>query len=209
MAIPLASFKYAEGVTKWKLQAYRWDLASNEQSAWAPVPQNQQLSNVAFSGELIFEKPLGRSHSPIAIIPYVNTIVEKGFDTETNARLKVGGDAKIAIGDGMNLDVTINPDFSNVEADNIFTNLTRFEVRLPEKRQFFIDNSDLFSSFGSGRVANRFFSRRIGMARDASGNLTETQILGGVRLSGNLNRNWRLGFLNMQTAEEGLLQTTI
>src|SRR5690606_35564824 len=102
----------------------------------------------------------------------------------------------------MNLDITVNPDFSNVEVDNIFTNLTRFEVRLPEKRQFFIDNSDLFSSFGSGRAANPFFSRRIGMARDAEGNLTETRILAGVRLSGNLNRNWRLGFLNMQTAED-------
>jgi hypothetical protein len=202
MAIPLASFKYAEGATKWRLQAFRWNLADNERSAWAPVPQNQQLSNIGFSGELIFEKPLGKSHSPIAIIPYLNTMVEKSFDTKTDAKLKVGGDAKIAIGDGMNLDITVNPDFSNVEVDNIFTNLTRFEVRLPEKRQFFIDNSDLFSSFGSGRAANPFFSRRIGMTRDASGNLTETQILAGVRLSGNLDRNWRLGFLNMQTAED-------
>ena len=61
----------------------------------------------------------------------------------------VGGDAKIAIGDGLNLDLTFNPDFSNVEVDDIFTNLTRFELRLPERRQFFIDNSDLFGSFGN------------------------------------------------------------
>jgi hypothetical protein len=203
MAIPFSSLKYREGVDRWRLQTYRWNISSNEQSAWAKVPQNQQLSNLASAGTLIFEGPLGKSHSPIAVIPYANTIIEKDYvNNDANTRLKVGGDAKIAIGDGMNLDITINPDFSNVEVDNIFTNLTRFEVQLPEKRQFFIDNSDLFSNFGSAQNASPFFSRRIGMARDASGNLTETQILGGLRLSGKLNNNWRLGLLSLQTAED-------
>jgi len=172
MAIPFASLKYKEGVDKWRLQTYRWNISGNEQSAWARVPQNQQLSTLASAGTLIFEEPLGKSHSPIAIIPYANTIIEKDYvANDANIRLKVGGDAKIAIGDGMNLDITVNPDFSNVEVDNIFTNLTRFEVQLPEKRQFFIDNSDLFGNFGSARDASPFFSRRIGMARDASDNL--------------------------------------
>ena len=49
-----------------------------------------------------------------------------------------------------------------IEADELVVNLTRFEVFLPEKRQFFIDNADLFSDFGSTRAANPFFSRRIG-----------------------------------------------
>jgi len=203
MAIPFASLKYKEGVDKWRLQTYRWNISGNEQSAWARVPQNQQLSTLASAGTLIFEEPLGKSHSPIAIIPYANTIIEKDYvANDANIRLKVGGDAKIAIGDGMNLDITVNPDFSNVEVDNIFTNLTRFEVQLPEKRQFFIDNSDLFGNFGSARDASPFFSRRIGMARDASDNLTETQIIGGIRLSGKLNNNWRLGLLSIQTAED-------
>jgi hypothetical protein len=102
----------------------------------------------------------------------------------------------------MNLDITVNPDFSNVEVDDIFTNLTRFEVFLPEKRQFFIDNSDLFGNFGSSRDASPFFSRRIGLARDTSGNLIENRIIGGLRLSGKLNQDWRLGFLNIQSAED-------
>lgn len=76
----------------------------------------------------------------------------------------------------MNLDVTINPDFSNVEVDDSITNLTRFEVSLPEKRQFFIDNSDLFGSFGGNRHANPFFSRRIGIATDSVGNSIENEI---------------------------------
>ena len=103
----------------------------------------------------------------------------------------------------MNLDLTVNPDFSNVEVDDIFTNLTRFELRLPERRQFFIDNNDLFDNFGNSfNEARPFFSRRIGLARNLDGNLIQNQILGGVRLSGKLNEDWRLGVLNIQTAKD-------
>lgn len=203
LAIPLTSFKFEEGETKWRFQSYRFDMQTNERSAWYRVPQNQSIFSLAFMGDMVFEKPLGKSRTPFALIPYVNTIAEKDYirdDGRTN--LKVGGDAKVAIGNGMNLDVTINPDFSNVEVDDIITNLTRFEVSLPEKRQFFIDNSDLFGSFGGGKDANPFFSRRIGIARDSAGNSIENRILGGVRLSGKLNDNWRLGVLSIQTDED-------
>ena len=102
----------------------------------------------------------------------------------------------------MNLDLTVNPDFSNVEVDAIFTNLTRFEVSLPERRQFFIDNADLFGSFGGRRDANPFFSRRIGIAEDTAGNTIENKILAGARFSGKLDENWRLGFFSIQTDED-------
>ena len=203
-AIPFSSIKFREGETSWRVQCYRWDMQTNEQSAWAHVPQNQLLSSLAFMGEMTFEKPLGKSRTPFAIIPYVNALTSKDFsnDTKDNS-FTFGGDAKVAIGNSMNLDITVNPDFSNVEVDDIFTNLTRFEVFLPEKRQFFIDNNDLFGSYGDAyNAANPFFSRRIGLARDTSGNLIENRIIGGVRLSGKLNDTWRLGFLNMQTAED-------
>ena len=195
MAIPLNSFKFKEGETEWNMQCYRWDIQNNEQSAWANVPQNQQLSSLAFMGKMVFEKPLDKSSTPISIIPYINTISEKSFVTEeSNNDFKFGGDAKLAIGNSMNLDITVNPDFSNVEVDNIVTNLTRFEIYLPEKRQFFMDNSDLFSNFGSiYSDARPFFSRRIGLT---------SSILGGVRLSGKVGEDWRVGFLNMQTDED-------
>ena len=109
---------------------------------------------------------------------------------------------KIPIGNGLNLDITLNPDFSNVEVDNIITNLTRFEISLPEKRQFFIDNRDLFESFGSRRDAIPFFSRRIGIAKDSTGTSSRNDILGGIRLSGKLNQNWRIGVLNIQNQED-------
>jgi hypothetical protein len=204
IAIPFTSLKFEEGATHWRFQGYRGDMQTSVQSAWARVPKNQMLSSLAFMGDLYFEKPLGRSQTPISIIPYINTLADKDFMAdESDARLRVGGDIKIAIGNGMNLDLTVNSDFSNVEVDDIFTNLTRFEQFLPEKRQFFIDNSDLFQSFGSVyRDAYPFFSRRIGLARDTAGNLIENRILGGVRLSGKINEDWRLGFLNIQTDED-------
>lgn len=202
-AIPFSSIKFKDGETDWRLQCYRWDIGANEQSAWAHVPQNQLLSSLAFMHKMEFEKPLGKSHTPIAIIPYMNALTSKDFESgNSESKLKFGGDAKLAIGNSMNLDITVIPDFSNVEVDAIYTNLTRFEVFLPEKRQFFIDNSDLFGSFGSNLDANPFFSRRIGLARNSAGNLVENRILGGVRLSGKLNNDWRLGVLNVQTDQD-------
>ncbi|MCL6267951.1 DUF5916 domain-containing protein [Flagellimonas myxillae] len=203
MAIPLTSFKFREGETKWRFNSYRFDLQSNERSNWTIIPQNQWVFNLAFMGDMHFEKPLGKSRTPLALIPYINGISGRDFENDISENnVKVGGDAKIAIGNGMNLDITLNPDFSQVEVDNFITNLTRFEVSLPERRQFFIDNSDLFSTFGGGRDANPFFSRRIGIAKDTDDNTIENKIIGGVRLSGKLNNNLRLGFLNIQTEED-------
>ncbi|NQZ45749.1 MAG: hydrolase [Flavobacteriaceae bacterium] len=203
MAIPLTSFKFKEGETKWRFNSYRLDMQTNERTTWMQIPQNQFIFGLAFMGDMIFEKGLGKSRTPLAIIPYVNGIVARDYENDENLNdFKVGGDAKISIGNSLNLDLTLNPDFSTVEVDNFITNLTRFEVALPERRQFFIDNNDLFGSFGGGRDANPFFSRRIGIARDTADNTIENRIIGGVRLSGKLNNNLRLGFLNIQTEED-------
>ncbi|WP_421824573.1 DUF5916 domain-containing protein [Flagellimonas oceanensis] len=204
VAIPFTSLKFPENSNTWRFRPYRWNNQVNQQDTWVRVPQQQLLSSLADMGELVFEKPLEESRMPIALIPYINVLTDKDHGTDVaNAQFKTGSDAKIAIGNGMNLDLTLNPDFSNVEVDDIFTNLTRFEVRLPEKRQFFIDNSDLFENFGNSfNEAKPFFSRRIGLARDTLGNLIQNDIIGGARLSGKLNKDWRLGILNLQTAKD-------
>ncbi len=204
MAIPFTSIKFRDGATKWRMQIIRWDLKHNEQSAWIRVPQTQLFASLNFMGELRFEKPLGKSKTPLYWIPYVNTINSKDYvNNLAKSQVKVGLDAKIAVGNSMNLDLTLNPDFSNTEVDDIVNNLTRFELRLPEKRQFFIDNNDLFDNFGNFfNEAKPFFSRRIGLAKDTLGNLIQNQIIGGARLSGKLDNNWRLGFLNIQSKED-------
>ena len=203
LKIPLSSIRYSENSTEWGVNVYRSEIASNRTSSWANIPRNQSIAGIAFMKTLKFEKPLQKAKVPFAIIPFSSGIVSKDFDQDiSNSSLSFGGDAKVNIGDGMILDLTLNPDFSQVEVDDQIINLTRFEVRLPEKRQFFIQNSDLFENFGDRWETQPFFSRRIGVAKDLDGNTIENKIVAGARLSGKLNDNLRIGLLNMQTAED-------
>ena len=202
-AIPMSAFKYKEGETRWRFNSYMFDTQSNERTTWIQIPQNQFIFNLAFMGDMVFEKPLGKSKTPISIIPYINTIAVNDYEENKEFfELKAGGDAKISISNSLNLDITVNPDFSQVEADQVVTNLTRFEVNLPEKRQFFIENSDLFADFGNSLDANPFFSRRIGIAKDTTDTYIENDIIGGIRLSGKINTNFRVGLLNIQTKND-------
>lgn len=201
--IPLSAFKYREGETKWRFNSYHFDTKDNERNTWINIPQNQPIFSLAYMGDMIFEKPLGKSKAPISIIPYVNALVGKVYETNTSTSdFKFGGDIKMTLGNSLNLDLTVNPDFSQVEVDQQVVNLTRFEISLPERRQFFIENSDLFSTFGDDRDSNPFFSRRIGIAKDIDGNSIQNDIIAGVRLSGKINSNTRIGVLSMQTAED-------
>lgn len=203
LEIPFSSLKYPENSKVWGFQSYRYDFQRNERSIWTNVDQTQFPINIGYFGELIFEEPLKKNKTPLYLIPYVNGLTSKDFtNSSTNSSFSTGGDLKIAIGTGLNLDVTLNPDFSNVEVDDVITNLTRFEITLPEKRQFFIDNGDLFGSYGSFRDAIPFFSRRIGIQKDTEGNTVQNDIIGGVRLSGKLDENWRLGVLSIQNKED-------
>src|SRR6185436_9273092 len=85
------------------------------------------------------------------------------------------------------------------EVDQQVTNLSRFELFFPERRQFFLENSDLFGSFGFYNVSP-FFSRRIGLGSNVNtGENVRVPIIAGARLSGRINKDWRIGLLNMQT----------
>ncbi|PIF00073.1 MAG: hydrolase [Maribacter sp.] len=201
--IPLYAFKYKEGETRWRFNSYQFDAKGNERNTWINIPQNQFIFNLAYMGDMVFERPLGKSRSPIALIPYVNSGIYKDYETDNeDVEFKIGGDAKMTIGNSMNLDLTINPDFSQVEVDRQVTNLSRFAIALPERRQFFIENSDLFGDFGTNRDARTFFSRRIGIARDLDNNTIQNEIIGGARLSGKLTNDLRIGLLSVQTAED-------
>jgi len=203
MRIPLASLNFPENSTSWRFNFFRFDTQLGVRTSWAYIPQVYKDFNLAFMGTLQFDRPLGKSNTPLSIIPYVNTRSEKQFPAELQTeRITTGGDVKVPIGNGLNLDLTLNPDFSQVEVDDEIINLTQFEIVVPEKRQFFLQNSDLFSNFGAARMVTPFLTRRIGVARDKDGNTIENRIIAGARLSGKLNNNWRIGFLNMLTDED-------
>ena len=201
--IPLNSLKFPDGSKDWRFQVFRADIFTGEFSLWNKVPINQKAFDLGFFGNLIFDNPLGKSKTQITVIPYTSGINSNDFYSNIDHNnISFGGDAKVTIGNGMNLDLTFNPDFSQVEVDDQIINMTRFEINLPEKRQFFIQNSDLFSGFGDSRDSRTFFSRRIGVARDKNGNTIENKITAGLRLSGKISKNTRLGVINMYTNED-------
>lgn len=206
-AIPFKTLRFKPGSDRWNINFYRIDTEHGERSTWAQIPRNFLILSLAFMKELIWDEPLKKSGPNISLIPYVSTGTKRDFQSETETgavnTFEYGGDAKIAITPSLNLDLTINPDFSQVELDEQVTDLNRFELFFPERRQFFLENADLFESFGHPFFSRPFFSRRIGLARDEStGQNVQNKIHAGARLSGKLDNNWRIGLLNMQAAAD-------
>lgn len=205
MAIPLKTLRFAEGQTKWNVNFYRVDSEYAERSTWSPISRNFSIVNLATMRKMNWDKPTKKPGSNLSFIPYVASGISKNFQsgTPTETNLDAGFDLKYAVTPGLNLDVTVNPDFSQVEVDRQVTNLDRFEIFFPERRQFFLENADLFANYGNNGT-RPFFSRRIGVARDENtGQNIQNPIPAGARLSGKINDNLRLGFLSMQAGREG------
>lgn len=192
-AIPFKTIRYKNGIKTWGINFSRLDISMAEKSSWAPVPRQFPTATLAYSGQLMWDEPPPEAGTNISFIPYVLTSGSKNYSAGTKAAFKreVGLEAKIGITSSLNLDLTVNPDFSQVEVDRQVTNLDRFELFFPERRQFFLENGDQFSNFGYVGI-RPFFSRRIGL---------NAPIQFGARLSGKLNKDWRMGLMNMQTGE--------
>ncbi len=203
--IPFKAIRFTDGVEAFRVQIYRYDSQCNEMSTWIHLPRNLILMNMSYMGEINWEEPIEKNGNNIAVIPYVIGTSTSDFEdavADPNNKFNVGGDVKVGITSSLNLDLTINPDFSQVEVDQQVTNLDRFEIFFPEKRQFFLENADLFSNFGR-RTLNPFFSRRIGVAIDTSTGVNiQNQVHYGARLSGKINDDLRIGVMNLQTASD-------
>lgn len=203
IAIPFKTLRYKKNATEWNINFARSTRVTNEISTWVPVGRNFRVTNLGFTGKLQFEEPLPAPSGNMSLIPYITTNFSENYITQKRKiGANTGTDAKIAITPSLNLDLTINPDFSQVEVDRQVTNLDRFEIFFPERRQFFLENADLFARFGFSRI-RPFFSRRIGIGFDTiSKMIVQNPILYGARLSGKVNEYWRIGLLNMQTANQ-------
>ena len=190
-AIPFKSIRYKKDVTQWGINFSRNDLKTTEKSAWAPVPRQFPTASLAYTGSLMWDAPPPIPGANVSVIPYAMGGITKDYANNKDAttRKEIGGDAKIALSSSLNLDITVNPDFSQVEVDQQVTNLDRFELFFPERRQFFLENGDLFSNYGYSSL-RPFFSRRIGL---------NAPIQFGARLSGKLDQKTRIGVMNMQT----------
>ena len=197
IAIPLATLRYQGKGDTWGLNILRIIRRNNELSFWSLIPRSFNLHKVSLAGSLI-EMRLTNNRT-FDLKPYLLAGVQEQPDISEGSSwshvAEVGVDVKYSLTPSMNLDLTYNTDFAQVEADDEQVNLTRFNLFFPEKRPFFLENAGFFQ-FGTPQDTEIFFSRRIGL--DSSGETIP--ILGGTRVAGKAGR-YSLGILNMQTEE--------
>jgi len=205
MRIPVSSLRFQErdGVAVMGISFFRWIPAKDEGLVF-PAISNEwgAYSNLKPSlfEEVEFEGL--RPKRPLYISPYLLTSFEQShelnaaetaYDYEEDYKLEPGLDIKYGINPNTTLDLTINTDFAQVEADELQFNLTRFSLVFPEKRQFFLERSSIFD-FGLGGPNNLFYSRHIGLY---DGN--PVRIYGGARLNTRVD-DWDIGIMDLQTA---------
>ncbi len=203
-AIPFRTLRYppGNGPQTWGFNVERMIRRKNEQTLWSAWTRGEGgLNRISQAGTLVGLADLPRSRLNLDVKPYglVGLTKERQDDgtVPTERLTSIGLDAKWEVRPGLVLDGTLNPDFAQVEADEEIVNLTRFDLFLPEKREFFLENAGVFEFGGRGFFEPPpfllFFSRRIGIVEDG-----EIPVMGGVRLSGRAGRQ-TIGLLNVLT----------
>lgn len=192
MRIPFSSLRYkGKDVQIWGINFQRNIRRNNEVAFWSPLPRQYNLFRTSQAGTL--EGISLPSQRNLKLIPYVLGKGERGTYVDgTDTDYEVGGDLKWSITPSLTLDATINTDFAQVEVDEVVVNLDRFNIFLPEKRGFFLENAGQFS-VGSPRQVELFFSRRIGISDDGA----IIPIDGGLRMSGKVGSKTNVGLLYM------------
>jgi hypothetical protein len=198
MRIPFASLRFPGngdevimGITASRLIARK-----NERSTWPEINPEVAFDRPSATRDVLLRDI--RSSRPVLVTPYalggMSRLPANGPVTgPTDGIGEAGLDVKYSLSDNLFLDLSVNTDFAQVEADDQQINLTRFPLFFPEKRQFFQERSDLFLfEFGSG--GRLFHSRRIGLSDDSR----PVRILGGARVAGTVGP-WSFGVLDMQS----------
>lgn len=204
--IPVSSlrFQVENDTVRMGLTLFRYIPKKNESNTFPAIdPRHGEMAtwkpSLATPIEFVGMEP----DIPIYITPYMiggiertNSLnaLETAYKADLTPSFNPGVDMKIGLSNNMTLDLTVNTDFAQVEADAQQINLTRFSLFFPEKRPFFLEKSDVFN-FDLLGGNNLFYSRRIGLYDG-----TPVRILGGARLTGRAGE-WDIGVLDMQTAK--------
>ncbi len=216
--IPYSQLRFgAEGERTWGINFAREIGRYQEISTWAPLSQ-QQRAMVSPSGVVEGVRDLTPPRR-LEVQPYSVARVRRApgdaanpFHEKTALGAEFGGDVKLGVGSNLTLDLTVNPDFGQVEADPGEVNLTAFESFFPERRPFFTEGANIFR-FGIGLgdgPGQLFHSRRIGRspqgavtgAREWVDRPSHTRILSAGKLSGRTEDGWSVGILGALTGEE-------
>ena len=139
--IPLKSLRYDPNQKYWGINFIRIDAKNVQYNTWAKVPPTFRSYDLGYTGVIHWPTAPPINSNNLIIQPYITgTANEDKLNNKSfNANGNAGFDAKVALNTSLNLDVTVNPDFSQVEVDQQVTNLTRFNIFLPERRNFFIE----------------------------------------------------------------------
>jgi hypothetical protein len=204
--IPFRTLRFERGTDQvWGINFSRRIRRRNEVTFWAPVPRSFNLMRLSLAGDLAGLQP-GQAGRDIRVKPYlISTTLRDVGTTRFGSTVDAGLDAKVAVTRGLTLDLTVRPDFAQVEADEQQVNLTQFAQFFPEKREAFLENSGIFYVGDAARL-NRvfvpatpdddnllFFSRRIGI----DGERRPLEIDAGARLTG-VAGGFAIGLINMQ-----------
>ncbi len=203
MRIPVSSLRFQkkEGQVIMGMTVLRIMARHNEYASYPPIPPNWPLSFMKASQaqDIMFQEL--NPNKLLRISPYVlagfgqeNLLnkTQNNYDLSTDYTYDAGLDVKYGLTSNLTLDLTVNTDFAQVEADNQQVNITRFPLFFPEKREFFLQRASNFA-FTFGGFNRLFYSRRIGLREGE-----RVPILGGARLVGRQGP-WDIGFLVMQT----------
>jgi hypothetical protein len=203
IAIPFRSLRYpgGDGGQPWGFNVERFVRRKSEQALWSGWSRAEGgLNRVSRAGHLVGLSGLPRPRLNLEVKPYglagASRDRQDDGTTPRETTASVGGDLKWEVASGLVLDGTVNPDFAQVESDDQIVNLTRFDLFLPEKREFFLENAGVFE-FGTRGFFEPppfllFFSRQIGIKEDEG----EVPVMGGVRVSGRTGRQ-TVGFLSL------------
>ncbi len=221
MRIPYSQLRFGNQENQtWGINFAREIARRNETSTWSPTRQSD-AAVVSRFGEIQGISGLG-SPSRMELRPFSLARIDRAprepgnpFFQRTDLFASVGMDLKYGVTNDLTLDVTVNPDFGQVEADPAQVNLTAFETFYPEQRPFFIEGAGIYNfgiGVGDGDLGSEslFYSRRIGRPpqgwADPQGGFTDTPdlttILGAWKLSGKTRKGWSVGLLHALTGRE-------
>ena len=198
--LPFSSLKFPErDIQNWRINFQRGIRRLSQDVIWSGAVRNGFLFDLTRAGQLTGLQGIKRGN-PVYLLPYVNGGFQD-INSEKETRFKAGLDLKYGISDAFTVDLTINTDFAQVEADIAEINLTRFPLYLPEKRDFFLEGHKLFSfNLASRNLA--YYSRVIGIANGEG-----IPIIGGLKVTGSTG-NLEAGLLSVQTEGTSTKNTT-
>ncbi|MBL7885537.1 MAG: carbohydrate binding family 9 domain-containing protein [Flavobacterium sp.] len=215
--VPLSQLKFGNNPEQvWGLQVQRRFFRAEERSTWQRIPQDAPgwVSEFGELKGLVNIEPQKQIEIQPFFASQLNTYPkEEGnpFRDGSNTKINGGLDAKIGITNDLTLDLTINPDFGQVDADPAAIALDGFQIFFEERRPFFVENKNIFDYRFADNPDNLFYSRRIGRSPqgrvNASNNEyvdrpTNTTILGAAKFSGKTKNGWSLGILESLTDKE-------